>query len=319
MDGTARVKSLVWFATGAVLTLLATVIVTQAWRADAAPGDSDTTFVPVTPCRLIDTRQPGQVTFGANEVRTLNAHGSNGDCTIPVDAVGLSMNVTAVGATVAGTFLTIWEDLVSMPNASSLNPSPGQPPTPNGVTVPLSPAGLFNVFNFVGSVDVIIDVNGYYTKTSLQELLARIAANEAAIAANSDDIATLDRREPFIVASEPVDSVTALSTPTKIRSVTVDASVNGQVALVASGYLSEADDGQDIDCGLMTSVEQPQSMAEVKWESPVGGDRAHLSASRVFDISARGTTTYHLVCVNQDNSTSKIGSPQVTAIFTPAP
>lgn len=71
--------------------------------------------------------------------------------------------------------------------------------------------------------------------------------------------------------------------------------------------------------GLMTSVEQPQSMAEVKWQSPVGGDRAHLSASRVFDISARGTTTYHLVCVNQNNSTSKLGSPQMTAIFTPAP
>ena len=34
----------VWFATGVVVTLLATVIVMQAWRADAAPGDLDSTL-----------------------------------------------------------------------------------------------------------------------------------------------------------------------------------------------------------------------------------------------------------------------------------
>jgi hypothetical protein len=73
--------------------------------------------------------------------------------------VGISLNVTAVGAT-AATFLTIWPD-GTRPLASSLNPAPGQPPTPNAVATQLSGAGAFNVFNRFGTVDVIVDVNGY--------------------------------------------------------------------------------------------------------------------------------------------------------------
>ena len=101
---TFRVRSLVWFATGVVVTLLATLVVLQAWRVDAAPGDLDSTLVPITPCRLVDTRQPGEPALGAGETRTITAHGTNGpiagsQCTIPDDAVGLSMNVTAVDAT----------------------------------------------------------------------------------------------------------------------------------------------------------------------------------------------------------------------------
>ena len=41
---------------------------------------------------------------------------------------------TALDATVVGTYLTIWPDQVAQPNASSLNPSPGQPPVPNAVS-----------------------------------------------------------------------------------------------------------------------------------------------------------------------------------------
>ncbi len=108
MDGTIRIKSLVWFCTGAVTMLVATLVVMQAWQVDAAPGDSDATLVPITPCRLVDTREPGQAPLNSGEVRTVEAHGTNGpivgsECTIPSDAVGLSMNVTAV-ARVHGRF-----------------------------------------------------------------------------------------------------------------------------------------------------------------------------------------------------------------------
>ena len=109
---TLRVRSLVWFATGVVLTLLATLVVLQAWRVDAAPGDVDSTFVPMTACRLMDTR-PAPERIGPNgtlstaDTTTLQATGTNGNCAIPTDAVGLSMNVTALNAT-AGGFLTFW-------------------------------------------------------------------------------------------------------------------------------------------------------------------------------------------------------------------
>ncbi len=157
-----------------------------AARVDAAPGDVDTTFVPVTPCRLEDTRELGGAPLAAGEVRVFEAFGTRGpvvgsQCTIPTDAVGLSMNVTALGASVES-FLTIWPDGVPQPFVSSLNPAPGQPPIPNAVATPISSAGRFKVFNNAGSVGMIIDVNGYYTKSSLTELAQKVSALETKLA-----------------------------------------------------------------------------------------------------------------------------------------
>jgi hypothetical protein len=179
---TIQLRTLVAFATGLAVALIS-VFVFQAWRVDAAPGDTDTTFVPITPCRLFDTRPAGDRvgtagTFSADDTKTFQGRGSNGKCVIPNDAVGLSLNVTAIGAT-AGSFLTIWPD-GTRPKASSLNPAPGQPPTPNAVTTNLSGGGAFNIYNKAGTVNVIADVNGYYTKTNLQELAADIAQLQAA-------------------------------------------------------------------------------------------------------------------------------------------
>jgi hypothetical protein len=175
---TLRYRSLVTFLAGIAVALIG-VFAFQAWRADAAPGDTDTTFVPITPCRLLDTREPAWNIWGPNVTQSLPVHGVHGSCTIPTDAVGLSMNVTAVQAT-EPTFLTIWPDDQPVPNASSLNPLPGQPATPNAVTTELAPNGRFRVYNLAGHVHVIIDINGYYTKTTLQELDARLSALEAA-------------------------------------------------------------------------------------------------------------------------------------------
>ena len=233
MDGTVRIRSMVWFATGVVTTLLVTAVVMQTWRAGAAPGDADATLVPITPCRLLDTRPPTTAVFGAGETRTLTAHGVNGACNIPNDAVALSLNVTALGATAPDTFLTIWEDGVARPNASSLNPAPGQPPTPNSVTTPLSATGRFNVFNFSGTVDVLIDVNGYYTKSSLQEIATRLAALETGVAANAASIAAIDAREPFAVSARTAAS-SPNQTPAVIASVEVMAPVAGHVAVTST-------------------------------------------------------------------------------------
>lgn len=189
------VRSAVWMATGAVLALVSSLLITQAWSASAAPGDDDATFVPITACRLVDTRPaPLRVgtfgAFGIDDTKTIQARGTNGDCTIPSDAVGVSLNVTAVDASQA-TFLTIWPD-GTKPTASSLNPTPGQPPTPNAVTTLLSSPGAFKVFNRFGTVEVIIDVNGYYTKTSLEELADDNAALQSDVTALQSDVADLE-------------------------------------------------------------------------------------------------------------------------------
>ena len=321
MSVTIDLRTLVAFATGLAVALIA-VFVFQAWRVDAAPGDSDTTFVPITPCRLIDTRPaPLRVgpsgTFSADDTRTIAARGTNGNCTIPNDAVGLSLNVTAVGASQA-TFLTVWPD-GTKPTASSLNPTPGEPPTPNAVTTQLSGAGAFNMFNRFGTVDVIVDVGGYYSKTSLQALASRLAAAEATIATNTDNINGLDAAQPFTLASDFSSVVQAQSTETEIRRVEITAPVDGHVALIASGYMFEGTASQVVRCGLMESVAAPPSGVQLLWRAGTSSTYSHLSASRVFDLAANTTQTYFLVCRNLSGGTSSIYSPQVTAIFTPAP
>jgi len=97
--------------------------------------------------------------------------------------VALALNVTAIGAT-APTFLTVWPG-GTRPTASSLNPVPGQPPTPNGVIAQLSTDGSFAIYNLAGDVDVIVDVVGYYVKSSLLNIEARLLALEGSDAAPS--------------------------------------------------------------------------------------------------------------------------------------
>jgi len=123
-------------------------------------------FVPITPCRLFDMRPadvvgPRSTPLTAGETYTQQVTGSNGKCTIPSDATGVAMNVTAVGGT-AGSFLTIWPADVDQPLASNLNWVPGAPPTPNKVDVKLSAAGQIRMFNLTGTVFVLADVVGYY-------------------------------------------------------------------------------------------------------------------------------------------------------------
>lgn len=151
------------------LAAAATVGATRMASAEIESG-SRPVFIPLGPCRLTDTR-PAPDTVGprseplqAGDTITIQAVGENGSCAgadaIPADAVGLSLNVTALRAT-GRTFLTFWPGGVR-PTASSLNPAPGQPPVPNAVITPLSDSGSFNVFNNAGSVHVVIDVNGYF-------------------------------------------------------------------------------------------------------------------------------------------------------------
>jgi len=169
-----------WFTTGVVLTLFATLLVFSEWRADAAPGDADTTFVPVAPCRLFDTR-PGELPnggkkspLGAGESNVMlqKVTGSVGDCVgIPSDAKAVAMNVTIVGPT-AQSNLRVFPADVQTPNASNLNWLAGQSPTPNKVDVKLSAAGEIKLYNHAGTVNVLADVVGYYSSKSLKELAA---------------------------------------------------------------------------------------------------------------------------------------------------
>ena len=132
--------------------------------ASGTPGASS--FVPITPCRLFDTRPATAVgsrttPVGAQATFTATVWGSNGKCTIPSGATGVSMNVVAINPT-APSFLTVFPADQPQPLASSLNWVAGQPPSPNAVTVSLSADGRVSFFNNAGNVDLAADIVGYY-------------------------------------------------------------------------------------------------------------------------------------------------------------
>lgn len=134
----------------------------------AVSPEGASAYVPITPCRLVDTR-PGDGNVGApaaplgpDGVLTVAGWGDvAGDCNLPGDSTGLQLNVTAVDASQA-TFLTLYPQGATRPTASNVNVD-GPAATPNSATVTLNPAnGQFDVFNRFGTVNVIIDVAGYY-------------------------------------------------------------------------------------------------------------------------------------------------------------
>ncbi len=172
---------MLWFAAAVLVGVVATLVVSSAWSADAAPGDDDATYVPWPGCRLTDTRADSQIgsrgtKLGADEVMTVEVHGNQGECVddlaIPTDAVGLATNVTVVDATAQSNIRVYRGDLTVPPLLSNLNVTPGAPPTPNKVDTQLAPDGTLKVYNFKGSVNIVIDVVGYYTPQSLIELAA---------------------------------------------------------------------------------------------------------------------------------------------------
>ncbi|MFK7919550.1 MAG: DUF5074 domain-containing protein [Ilumatobacter sp.] len=138
--------------------------------ASGSTAASETVFVPVAPCRLVDTRPgdlnvgPVAVQIGAGQDATFTAWGTgdaNSLCDIPATATAIATNTTAVRPT-ARTFVTLYPADVANPGTSNLNVTAGATPTPNAANVPLSSDGKFNVFNNAGSVDIIVDVNGYF-------------------------------------------------------------------------------------------------------------------------------------------------------------
>ena len=314
-----------WSASVAVLAVACTLVVTQAWSAGAAPGDADSTFVPTAGCRLADTRPapntvgPRATPLGAGDIFEVTVHGENGDCTgalaIPTDAVGVALNVTAVNATASSNIRIYPADLAEVPLLSNLNVTAGAPPTPNKVDVKLSPDGKIRVFNFRGSVNIFIDVVGYYTNSTLQELLQRVEALEAP--QSFSEVAT----------SSTIESLTP--TPTSYLDVQVTASVDGHVTInystILGSFITGGEPSAQTVCNVFRSTEIPAERipdlgpGAAVWGADSGAvDDGSLSGTNRFDISAGQTVTYSLACEEQSGSSFLLGRA-MTAIFTPAP
>ena len=127
------------------------------------PTPAAVQFVPVTPCRLIDTRQTHQPieggTFQFFNVPQL------GDCKIPATASAYSLNVTAAPHQPLG-YLTIWPAGRPQPTVSTMN-SPDGRTKANAAIVPAGASAAVSIYA-TDTTDVILDIDGYFTSPSSQ-------------------------------------------------------------------------------------------------------------------------------------------------------
>jgi len=117
-------------------------------------------FVTSSPQRVFDTRDGtgGRSTpLDAGESWRFTIAGAHG---IPLEAVAVAINLTAVGAT-APTFVTVFPSGEARPLASNLNPVPGVV-TPNLVLARVGTTGSIDLFNNSGSVHLVGDVVGWF-------------------------------------------------------------------------------------------------------------------------------------------------------------
>jgi hypothetical protein len=120
------------------------------------------TWYPLTPTRLLDTRSGNGLSgsFKTGVVRTLQVAGRSA---IPTDAVAVTGNLTATGASGSG-YVSAGPTMTAAPSTSTLNLQRGATRA-NNVTLRLAAAGSAQLV-FVGpagsSVHLLFDVTGYY-------------------------------------------------------------------------------------------------------------------------------------------------------------
>jgi len=120
-----------------------------------------TNFIPVTPCRIADTRN-ATGSFGG-PILTGNASRDfpipQSACSIPSTALAYSLNISIVPPGPVG-FLTLWPTGSPQPVVATLNDLEGQLRN-NAAIVPAGTSGAVSVF-VTNPTHLIIDINGYF-------------------------------------------------------------------------------------------------------------------------------------------------------------
>ena len=124
-------------------------------------------FVPVTPCRVVDTRGPagafGGPFLAAGSPRSFSI--LSGPCTgLPFNITAYSLNITVTNTQGPG-FILAYPQGAAQPLVSTLNYSGIGQTVANAAIVPAGSSGGITVAAGVHGTNLIIDINGYYGQT----------------------------------------------------------------------------------------------------------------------------------------------------------
>ena len=269
----------------------------------AAPSTASSEYTAISPCRLVNTRSPGTIgpkstPFTAGQTFTFAVRGTNGQCVIPSAATAVTANITVVNAT-AQSFLTVFPADVGLPNASTINWKANQTPLANGATLALSAAGEINVNNNAGTVDVIIDITGYFQPSAAIDPI-RLDSTFPVTSGNSTmapiGVSTASSAQIAAVAwMAPRDCV--LST---IRARIYGSITGGTFTLRVAKYNTAGDSAGSSTSPLITSTYVSGTQLNVDSLAVSAGERVVVGlAVNVGPVTSTAGTTAHIsmLCV----------------------
>jgi hypothetical protein len=128
-----------------------------------APAGSALLFYTLPPCRVLDTRNAtgplGAPSLSPVATRTFDV--STSPCGVPPGAVAISVNLTVTNPLAPG-FLVVFRSDIPQPGTSSISFPAGRTRANNALVALAVSSTTFSVFNnSAGTVDFILDVNGY--------------------------------------------------------------------------------------------------------------------------------------------------------------
>jgi hypothetical protein len=138
------------------------------------------TYIPISPTRICDTRKSSSSnqcnngvassgSIGPNSSIDVNVSGTGPGGTldnVPASATTIVINVTVTNPTSNGGYLTIYPTGSSKPTSSVINFNASNT-IPNLVEVEIGTKGDISIYNYAGSTDLIIDVEGFVAPATL--------------------------------------------------------------------------------------------------------------------------------------------------------
>ncbi len=131
-----------------------------------AQSGAPLSLIPMTPCRIVDTRAAAGLLGDGSEPAPIAGTTSRSFplpsstvCSVPASALAFSLNVTAIPhATLS--YLTTWPTGETQPLVSTLNSVDGRVKA-NAAVIPAGAGGAISVYA-TDTVDLVLDINGYF-------------------------------------------------------------------------------------------------------------------------------------------------------------
>jgi len=208
-------------------------------RQVVSPPATPAELVGITPVRVLDTRGAAGGPIGVPAAAKLSAGQAidvavGGVGAIPKDAISVAVNITIDEDATLKSFLTVWPTGEARPNTSANNAEPGLV-SPNSAIFQLGTDGKLSVFNQQGSVNVIMDVTGYFVASGTPETTTTTTSTTVPAApAVATDAATYSATSGIVNVTG-----TGWTGCTDIELVTDDG--GGGLVTVASGITPDAD------------------------------------------------------------------------------